>query len=199
MLGREPFLVPESFLLCLTYFLSSKTLDYKKQHHFASGLLLSKEGWGSSKLKQRKARSLEFPCPQWMPFPLGLWTNREKAVLPTHLSDLHLKGMLDQAVQGRQLTAVSTRGAVCMLFHWEVKQRRLHSPTMSNERWGVLQVQVSCCGQLGDLFFLLCIPSTNIKKDGQHYVVACENKHLHGFCATWWVCSMRGRQAYWIM
>lgn len=90
----------------------------------------------------------------------------------------------------------STRGAVCMLFHWEVKQRRLHTLTMSNEGQGGVASTSFCCWQLGDLFFPSYIPSTGRKKDGQHYVVAYENKHLHGFCATWWVCSMRGRQAY---
>lgn len=49
---------------------------------------------------------------------------------------------------------------------------------MSNEGLG------RCCKYKflpWDLFFPSCIPSTSRKKDGQHYVVAYENKHLHGF------------------
>lgn len=54
------------------------------------------------------------------------------------------------------------------------------------------------CRQLGDLLSPLCIQSTGRKKDGPHYVVACENKQLHRFSSTLWVCSTKGGEAYWI-
>lgn len=151
MLGREPFLVSESFLLWLTYLLSSRKLDLKGQHRFASGLLLLEI---RTEFKQTEVEeSLGLGVPMSMMDvtsirPLSQW---RESCLTYSLEWSAL--LVDVGSSSARKTAHSTRGAVCMLFHWEVKQRRLHTLTMSNEGWVGVANTSCCCWQLGDVFF----------------------------------------------